>query len=199
MATGLIFSPSVSEFEGDITPPIPGRGPRSPSFSSRQAGASAEELAAAEILGFALSPPRSPQQLQEASTSERGGATDDDSHEDTTAGLLLGLKFSKKPADDIDGGNPRAARRQLKMATTPTQPFRLKSSASVHTLKVLAAAFQICSEPDEAQLEAVSRRVGVSAICLSQWWSNRRKLEACVRHDPVGTKARLSRAYGVVF
>ena len=64
------------------------------------------------------------------------------------------------------------------------QPVRLLSGATVHQLRLLAAAFKLCPSPSPEQLEAVAHRVGISASKLGTWFQSRRTLHEWMVEQP---------------
>merc|ERR1719473_129685 len=60
---------------------------------------------------------------------------------------------------------------------TAQVPYELK-------LKILAAAFNACADPSNAELRTLGRRVGMSAAQLKVWYERRRVLESWVQRQP---------------
>jgi len=87
-----------------------------------------------------------------------------------------------------------APRRRLKMRQGPSplapkvrganSPVKLLSGASIHQLKMLAAAYKLCPAPTAEQLQAIADRVGLPKSQLNTWFQSRKVLQDWVQQQP---------------
>lgn len=65
-----------------------------------------------------------------------------------------------------------------------TLPLPLLSSATVHQLSMLAAAFKLCPAPSKGQIDAISVRVEIPSDRLQQWFESRQVLQDWMDQQP---------------
>lgn len=98
-----------------------------------------------------------------------------------------------------------AARRRLKMrmASTPSpltarpKPPKLHplSGAGVQQLRWLAAAYKMCPEPTQEQVDAISERVQIPAPSIAAWFQSRKMLQDWLAQQPNMSRAELQNMF----